>query len=216
MYSKIEEFVVYAQIEHLKRFMKSKKDEPVIDLKKIIMEYNLNPILKEIQRNFQKFIHNTQVTKKLDSDYNAYLDRIEYHVQFYNELEQRVFGLKVDKIKKQLELKTLSANVLTKIPEKSVKNKLENLNGKPNWFPVGIFFAIGEIDKLMEKHNNIVQQVANELFGDEESGYRPYINQSWHNRPGTDKNIFSSTKKINEIIEYCEARGIAVNERFTT
>jgi hypothetical protein len=83
------------------------------------------------------------------------------------------------------------------------------------WFKVGLLFANGEMDKLIDKHNKDntpnFSAIAKEL-GD--FNFRPYISESISGTNNNDKNIFSNLDKINFITAYCENNGIVIVDSF--
>jgi hypothetical protein len=81
------------------------------------------------------------------------------------------------------------------------------------WFEVGLLFVKGEMIKLLEKLDYNATAVAKELYRVKWKRYRPYISESLSAK-GSDKNIFSSKKKIRLLIEYCEKNNITISPDF--
>ena len=104
-----------------------------------------------------------------------------------------------------------------------VQPAIEDLNklrvkpkGKKNyveypWFKIGLLFATGKMNDLLEKHNNNTRQIAKEIGTIE--GWRPYISATF-NKDKSDKNIYSSISKMQKINDYCEEQGIAITPQF--
>jgi len=79
-----------------------------------------------------------------------------------------------------------------------------------DWFKVGLLFANGEMDKLLEKYISC-RKIAKEI-GLENS--RPYISESIANVINRKQNIFASQKKVDSIIEYCIQNEIPIVKSF--
>ncbi|HXH18882.1 MAG TPA: hypothetical protein VNJ07_07330, partial [Chitinophagales bacterium] len=79
---------------------------------------------------------------------------------------------------------------------------------KTNWFKIGLKFANGEMDKLLEKHNPT--QVAKNLGN--ENGYRPFISATLGKTKGN--NIYASRDKMEKIQAYCQENNIATTPHF--
>ena len=93
------------------------------------------------------------------------------------------------------------------------KNICIEKNKHKIWFKIGLLFATGEMDKLLKQFNGNSTQIAKYL-GDLK-GLRPYISESIGIiTKKSNKNIFSSRKKMEEIILYCEASNIPVIQSF--
>lgn len=80
-----------------------------------------------------------------------------------------------------------------------------------NWFRIGLLFATGEMDKLLEKHNNNPTQVAKHLGN--ETGYRPFISATHGKTQGN--NIYANRDKMEKIQAYCQEKNIAPTAHFT-
>ena len=97
------------------------------------------------------------------------------------------------------------------------KKRIESLPDKvkqpenENWFKVGLLFATGEMDLLKEYNST---KIAKEKFGKNFKGFRPYISSSRYNQRKSDKNIFSSKKKMRDIIDYCNKHKITIAKSF--
>lgn len=92
---------------------------------------------------------------------------------------------------------------------------IEKINIDSLWFKVGLFFANGQISKLIENYKNFTmpnfREISRELGN---INYRPYISESINNTNINDKNIFSNDKKVQAIISYCEINKIIISEDF--
>lgn len=83
------------------------------------------------------------------------------------------------------------------------------------YFKVGILFANGEMDRLIEKHKK--DRMANYTAIAKELGnksFRPYISESISGANKNNKNIFSNNTKLKLIKTYCESNGITVLDSF--
>lgn len=111
----------------------------------------------------------------------------------------------------ELNEKSKSNEVSRSFTSKKVKSEHSKL-----YFQVGILFANGEMDRLIEKHKKdgmanytaIARELGNKSF-------RPYISESMSGANKSDKNIFANMSKLNLIKEYCESNGIAVVDSFS-
>ena len=86
-----------------------------------------------------------------------------------------------------------------------------------NWFIVGLAFANGKMDELVEMSKKEKNNTVNFLFITRKMGddsHRPYISQSYANYKVTDKNIFSDLSKINKIINHCKVNNIEIKDSF--
>jgi len=92
---------------------------------------------------------------------------------------------------------------------------IEKINIDSLWFKVGLFFANGQISKLIENYKNFTmpnfREISRELGN---INYRPYISESINNTNISDKNIFSNNRKVQAIIKYCEINNIIISEDF--
>jgi hypothetical protein len=83
------------------------------------------------------------------------------------------------------------------------------------YFQVGLLFANGEMDRLIEKHKEngmpnfsaIARELGNKSF-------RPYISESFNGHRNSDKNIFANMKRLRWIKTYCDDNGIEVVDSF--
>lgn len=93
-------------------------------------------------------------------------------------------------------------------PENKVKNNQEKI-----WFKVGLLFANGKMDELLEYFNDSVTKTAEHL---EKPNYNKYILATKNNytKTNSDKNIYSKRSKMIEIINYCKKNNIVVTEDF--
>ncbi|WP_040252386.1 hypothetical protein [Psychroserpens mesophilus] len=99
--------------------------------------------------------------------------------------------------------------------EKNNKSKKRDKT-KMLWFQVGLLFANGEMDRLINRYQ--VGDLASYAAISKELGnenFRPYISESIHGSNKNDKNIFSDRKKLQSIIDYCESEGISIIDSFT-
>ena len=76
-----------------------------------------------------------------------------------------------------------------------------------SWFKIGVLFATGEINTLLEQNNFNSTKVA-ELLGNK--NLRPHISDSLGSNLKSDKNIFSSHDKMSKIINYCKENNISI------
>ena len=98
------------------------------------------------------------------------------------------------------------------------KGTEKNDKTKMIWFKVGMLFANGEMDILIEKHSEGKGSVPNYTAISEELGnasFIPYISETFSGANETDKNIFSKEKKVKFILEYCENNSVPVVDSFT-
>lgn len=97
-----------------------------------------------------------------------------------------------------------------KVSDKTSKDVTKTL-----WFAVGLAFANGKMDDLLEKHrigNNApnISAIARELGN---SNYRPYINETYNSK-NNRQNIFYNKSKIEQILDYCSENNISIVESF--
>ena len=82
------------------------------------------------------------------------------------------------------------------------------------WFKVGLLFANGEMDSLIEesKCENIpnFSAISRKL---ENMNCRPYISESYHSK-NNGKNIFLSKSKVSYLEKYCKENNIPIVESF--
>lgn len=98
-----------------------------------------------------------------------------------------------------------------KLIESSTEKK--NIEGL-NWFKVGLLFATGEMDILLDKFSNNFTQVAKHKFGDKHTGYRSYISESYSKTNINNLNIYSDNSKLKRISDYCDENRIVMTENF--
>lgn len=79
------------------------------------------------------------------------------------------------------------------------------------WFKIGLLFANGEMDKLIDKHESNFRAIAREI-GMPNS--RPYISDSINGNKS--KNIFANKSKVLFITDYCEKNEIPIVNTFKT
>ncbi|OUR93999.1 hypothetical protein A9Q87_04645 [Flavobacteriales bacterium 34_180_T64] len=107
-------------------------------------------------------------------------------------------------------------NSITAAYPESFKNQSKSKNDKIfAWFEVGVLFASGEMDILIEKHKSNATRIAKERFGENWSKYRPYISDSIGNITNGDKNIFSRNNRLLKIEKYCLENDIPITEYFS-
>lgn len=114
-------------------------------------------------------------------------------------------------------IKEFELNEKPKSNEASTSFKSEKVKSEQSklYFQVGILFANGEMDRLIEKHKKdgmanytaIARELGNKSF-------RPYISESMSGANNSDKNIFANKTKLNLIKEYCKSNGITVVDSF--
>lgn len=80
-----------------------------------------------------------------------------------------------------------------------------------NWFKIGLLFANGKMDELLQKNNQIARRVS-EAIGLSKS--RPYISDSCANTKTGAKNIFANKNQIEFITKYCEENNIPIVPNF--
>lgn len=100
-----------------------------------------------------------------------------------------------------------------------LNNKFKYINTyndktEENWFKVGILFANGEMDLLLEKHkNNIASNcsaISRELGN---TSFRNIISES-KGLSKSNKNIFIDSDKVQIILDYCKDHDITVVDTF--
>jgi hypothetical protein len=80
-----------------------------------------------------------------------------------------------------------------------------------NWFKIGLLFANGEMDELIEKHKMNTTAIAREI-GMLKS--RPYISDSMSNFSNGVKNIFANAAQLAFIKDHCEKNDIPIVDTF--
>jgi len=162
-----------------------------------------------IEKEYMRELYLMLIRKK-PYDVEDFLDR---HFQKADNKER---FLKIIKALSLAELKKYPARNefvkewLTTNVQSEVKSKRTNYT-KAHWFFIGLKFANGEMDKLLEKHKSNHTQIANELGN--ETGYRPYISATTNKNKG-DKNIYSSINKLEKIQTYCREHNIETTAFF--
>jgi hypothetical protein len=94
--------------------------------------------------------------------------------------------------------------------KKSKANLVDKL-----WFKIGLSFATGEMETLIVKHSTantpnctaIAKELGNKHF-------RPYISESISKSSASDKNIFSSPRKLSLIYKHCTELDLQMTENF--
>jgi hypothetical protein len=120
-------------------------------------------------------------------------------------------------ILKEIEFNLKKNNIQIPLGESLDPNKLNTdeveifKNKNKYWFKVGVFFATGEIDKILKSNNYNFAQTAKQLGN---KNFRPFISESYNNTSKGNKNIFSNRQRIKEIVEYCNHENIPINENF--
>lgn len=156
-YIEIEKLVSFTKTHKMKSEWQTLKGLPARDLLVEIRDYDVNPAIKEMQSNFQIVDANNEIEKRLERDYNIYLNELEENILQYGEFEQTVFGWKVNRLKRQLRIKTLSSNLIT---NEAPINETDHLNENPfekifsNDLAYTIFLKMYSIYKDEEKINN--------------------------------------------------------------
>lgn len=141
------------------------------------------------------FIHspNSKHEEKNRPDFRVYAEAIW---RYYNWLKGH---LPVEEINK------------TEKDRKTIKKVKED----SYWFKVGLLFANGEMDILLQKHKTGIASnytaIAKELGN---KNYRPYISESAAGTNKGNKNIFSIPWKVQLLEEYCEKHQIAIVDSF--
>jgi hypothetical protein len=83
------------------------------------------------------------------------------------------------------------------------------------WFIVGLFFASGEIERILERQKTgsgiNFTSIARELGN---ISYRPFLSESHSNRHEGNKNIFSNHEKLKLIYDYCISNNIKMVDSF--
>lgn len=99
------------------------------------------------------------------------------------------------------------------IEHSSKENKRRAHYAETHWFKIGVKFANGEMDKLLEKYNYSATQVAEKLGNID--GYRPYISATANHKINkSDKNIYGSINKMDKIHAYCTENNITPKPHF--
>ena len=82
------------------------------------------------------------------------------------------------------------------------------------WFKVGLLFANGKMDSLIEEskcgNNPNFSAISRKL---ENMNCRPYISESYHSK-NNGKNIFLSKSKVSYLEKYCKENNIPIVESF--
>lgn len=96
---------------------------------------------------------------------------------------------------------------------KQVKSKSES-----NWFPVGILFATGKMEKYLKEHGS-ASKVSKNLYGEDSGKYRLYISSSAlrsKDQRGKDqsRNIYYCYDKMTSIIDHCKKNNIDITQEF--
>lgn len=108
-----------------------------------------------------------------------------------------------DSFNREIEyLKTLKENL--------TDNSLPQPKDKTLWFTVGLQFANGNIQRLY-KESHSGSEIATHLGN---KSYRPYITDTLGNQRTSDKNIYSSFKKMKTINDYCIKNNISICDDF--
>ncbi|SHK72115.1 hypothetical protein SAMN04488007_3662 [Maribacter aquivivus] len=94
------------------------------------------------------------------------------------------------------------------------KTNYNNININLIWFQVGLLFANGEIENLIQKHQYNFTQMAKEKFKTNYTSYRPYISETYNNNSKNNKNIWNSNSKIITIYNYCIDNTIEMTTEF--
>ena len=89
--------------------------------------------------------------------------------------------------------------------------KPKNNHEQTLWFRVGLLFATGEIEKLIEIYSSNATQISISLGN---KSFRPYITESISKSTVGNKNIFSNRNKMQKITDYCKKHNIIVTPEF--
>lgn len=144
--------------------------------------------------------------------------QIEHWTNYGNEfLENKKFAFnkyQIERLKasrsKIVDFLKEKLNTVENQKKKSIKDKT-----KENWFIIGVKFATGEIQKMLEK--NEPPKVA-EILGNK-TGFRPYITSTigvikMDLKP-KDKNIYTRKREdIDLILNYCNENNLTVCQDF--
>ncbi len=169
---------------------------------------DIERITKLIETNNTKYdLTHSDITHKV----LPYFEFIQVFWNFYDYLNS--IGIITESIKNEpIEEKYTTTwkiekpNNQTQIESKVKKDKTQTL-----WFQVGLLFANGEMDKLINENNSNASEIARKL-GNE--SLRPFISESISKTNVKDKNIFSSAKNMKIIIEHCKANNIKITNEF--
>jgi len=82
------------------------------------------------------------------------------------------------------------------------------------WFQVGLLYASGAIDDMINENINTSSEMARLKFPNNPSKYRPYISESRNEDQKSSQNIFKYPKKIKQIIDYCDENDIKITSKF--
>jgi len=180
-----------------------------------ILDYLKTTLLKE--RVKQRFFKYSKQLNKLLFEFENELIRL--NATRNNELEN-AFNFELDNnytiannelLPNYLEIEKDFRNFI-KVGESQLEEKKKG-KSEQNWFIIGVKFATGEIQNLLNEGMSATQ-IAKSL-GNEE-GYRPYITSSiGSEKVKTDKNIFNRKKKDLELIlNYCEEKNLIICQDF--
>lgn len=189
-------------------------------------------------KHIEKLIKQSQQFKP--STENNYFDFNEknmheaYHIaqnmDFYSKLNISVYSIEeeiviayteINKVlpylKKLLKDRRLNQNNLVSQELYSLFKKiLLDIEKPKGWFIAGVMLATGEIENEIKKFNYNFTQYCKELFGTEMAKkIRPYLNTSYNNIARGGKNIFSYSRKVAEIEEYCKKNNIEIDKKFS-
>ncbi|OWW24062.1 hypothetical protein B4Q04_18335 [Zobellia sp. OII3] len=80
------------------------------------------------------------------------------------------------------------------------------------WFIIGVKFATGEINQLLQDNEGNASKTAKELGN---ANYRPYISETTSDTNKiSSKNIYNSRNKMTKIIEHCKNKNLEVTSDF--
>lgn len=215
-YIEIAKLANFLHKEFLMRRFRQLSGKKVMDNHiELLRNYDINPVLVEMQQNFTQHYASERVVEQLKKDYEAYLFDLEHFMHPKSEDEKKIFERIYGKIKHALKNPTFLESIwVDTILKDNGVDSLEEIEGKEYlWFKVGLKFAIGEI-----KLDSILTQSAPKLgkaLG-LPSGAKKYIIATCNNYQVTnvDKNIYSSIDKMEFIANYCKSKNIQIEEEF--
>lgn len=148
--------------------------------------------------------------KKRFEDFRINHNMNNYEIMYKNQWFFELYGLFQDF---EDWFYDLTKDSITNKPQQETKEDTPTKKAATQnlWFKIGLLFATGEMNKLLEEHNRNTTQIAKAL---KDTSYRPYISETLSNTNTNDKNIYSSSKKMQEIIKHCENEKIDITADF--
>lgn len=93
------------------------------------------------------------------------------------------------------------------------KNNKKKKDCEYYWHKIGVSFATGEMDKLIEKFNGSFNSIAVHLGN---KNYEKFIlaSKNDYKKTNTEKNIYYSRKKMQSVIDYCKQKKLIIQQDF--